>query len=68
MDELKDFVTVNTGIFFDPTEEFRLTLSVNNVFNRIGQEYFGFLIPASFNNTGGDLLGRRFAASARLRF
>ncbi len=68
LDELKDFVTVNTGIFFDPTEEFRLTLSVNNVFNRIGQEYFGFLIPASFNNTGGDLLGRRFAASARLRF
>lgn len=64
IDELDDYITVNTGIFFDATEDFRLTLSVNNVFNRQGQKYFGELIPASFN----DLLGRRFAASARINF
>lgn len=64
IDELNDFVTFNGGIFFDPTDDFRFTLSVTNLFNRQGQEYFGELIPASFN----DLLGRRFAASARVRF
>lgn len=68
IDELDDFVTVNGGVFFDPTEAFRLTFSVNNVFDRRGQKYFGELIPASFLNSGGDQIGRRFSASARVRF
>ncbi|MDP8993525.1 MAG: TonB-dependent receptor [Pseudomonadota bacterium] len=64
IDQLDDYVTVNTSVFFDPTENFRVTLSVTNLFNRHGEEYFGFLIPASRH----DPLGRRFAASARVRF
>jgi len=68
IDQLNDFVIVNAGIFFDATDDFRLTLSVNNLFNRRGQKYFGELIPASFLNSGGDQIGRRFAASARVRF
>jgi outer membrane receptor protein involved in Fe transport len=64
IDELDDYVMVNAGIWFDPAEDFRLTLSVNNLFNRQGQEYFGTLHPSSYS----DLLGRRFAASARVRF
>jgi outer membrane receptor protein involved in Fe transport len=63
IDELDDFVTISGGLFFDPTEDFRLTLSVTNLLNRQGQEYFGALI-GNYN----DLLGRRFSASARIRF
>ena len=61
-------MTVSGGIFFDPADDFRLTLSVTNLFNRKGQRYFGELIPASFLNSGGDQIGRRFQASARVRF
>ena len=68
IDELDDFVIVNAGLFIDPTDDFRLTFSVNNVFNRQGQKYFGELVPASFLNSGGDQIGRRFSASARVRF
>jgi len=64
LDELDDYVLVNGGIWFDPARDFRLTLSVTNVFNRVGQEYFGAIHPSSLV----DLLGRRFAASVRLRF
>ena len=64
LDELDDYVLVNTGIWFNASRDFRLTLSVNNLFNRLGQDYFGVLHPTSFS----DLLGRRFAASARVRF
>lgn len=64
IDELNDYVIVSAGIFFDPADDFRLTLSVTNLFNRQGQEYQGELLPASFN----DLIGRRFQASARVRF
>ena len=64
IDKLDDYVIVSPSIFFDPTEDFRLTLAVNNVFNRQGQRYFGELLPASFN----DLIGRRYSVSARVRF
>jgi outer membrane receptor protein involved in Fe transport len=69
-DELNDFFTVSGGIFFDPTDDFRFSLSVTNLFDRKGQKYFGELIPASFAQTsfGGDQIGRRYQASARLRF
>lgn len=69
IDELDDFILVNGGLWFDPTPSFRLTFAVNNLFNRFGQRYFGEIIPASYTTAaGGDLLGRRFSASARLRF
>ncbi|ANK12986.1 TonB-dependent receptor [Erythrobacter neustonensis] len=64
IDQLNDYVTVNGSIFFDPTDNFRLTLAVNNLFNRQGQKYQGELIPASFT----DLIGRRFSVSANVRF
>lgn len=64
IDQLRDFVTFSGGFFVDATDDFRLTLSVTNLFNRQGQKYFGELIPASFN----DLIGRRFQISARATF
>lgn len=64
IDKLDAYATVSGSIFFDPTDNFRVTMSVTNLFNRQGQEYFGELIPASFN----DLIGRRFQTSARIRF
>lgn len=64
IDKLKDYVVVSAGIFFDPVDDFRLTLSVTNLFDRQGESYFGELIPASFNDT----LGRRFQISARAKF
>lgn len=64
LDSIEDYAIVGAGIFFDPTERFRFTVSVNNVFNYQGMNYMGELLPASYV----DLLGRRFAASARVRF
>ena len=64
VDQLADYVIVSAGIFFDPADDFRLTLSVTNLFNRQGEEYQGELLPASYN----DLIGRRFQVSARVRF
>jgi outer membrane receptor protein involved in Fe transport len=64
IDKLKDYVVVSGGIFFDPTDDFRLTLSVTNLFNRQYQRYLGEPLPASYN----DLIGRRFAVSARFGF
>jgi hypothetical protein len=37
----------------------RLTPSITNVFNRVGQRYHGYIVPVSVN----DALGRRFAVS-----
>ena len=42
--------------------------TVSNLLNRKGQKYFGELLPNSFLNTGGDQIGRRYQASARVRF
>lgn len=64
LDKLDAYAVVNMGIFFDPTDDFRFTLAVNNLFNRQGQEYYGELHPSSYN----DLIGRRFNASARVNF
>lgn len=64
LDKLDAYAVVNMGVFFDPVDNFRFTLAVNNLFNRQGQEYFGELHPSSFN----DLIGRRFNASVRATF
>jgi hypothetical protein len=40
----------------------RFSLALTNIFNRVGQEYYGIVVPNSIN----DALGRRFAASLNL--
>ena len=56
-DHLDAFATVDAALFFNVADDFRMTLSVTNLFNRMGQDYFGYVIPLSVN----DPLGRRFA-------
>lgn len=63
-DEYNDFVTVDGSIFVTTEDKFRLTFSVTNITNRIGQNYFGFIVPGSIN----DPFGRRFAVSVRKLF
>jgi len=63
-DEFNDFVTIDSSVTFDVNKDFQLTASVTNLTNRVGQGYFGIIIPASVN----DSFGRRFAMSLRLRF
>lgn len=67
-DQLKDFVLINAGAYVDAGDDFRLSLAVTNLFNRRGEKFNGVLLPASFNNLGGDLFGRRYSASARINF
>jgi outer membrane receptor protein involved in Fe transport len=64
LDKLNDFIVVSGGVFIDPSDDFRLTLSVTNLFNRQGMTYFGELHPSSYN----DLIGRRFQVSVRASF
>ena len=58
------YATVNASLYFDVAERFRFTASVTNLFDRIGQEYFGFIIPGSIN----DAFGRRYAMSVNAKF
>lgn len=58
-DHFDSFATVDAALFFKVADGFRLTLSVTNLFDRMGQKYFGHVIPLSIN----DPLGRRFAMS-----
>jgi outer membrane receptor protein involved in Fe transport len=70
-DKFDDFVTVDANISFNTDNNFRFNVSVTNLFDRQGQEYFGFLIPQTVqpgNALGGDFLGRRFTASVTKRF
>ncbi len=41
LDKLKGYVVVSGGVFVDPSDDFRVTMSVTNLFNRQGQKYFG---------------------------
>lgn len=63
-DHFSAYATVDASVWVDTADDFRLSLSVTNLFNRVGQKYYGFIIPASIN----DALGRRFTASVRKRF
>lgn len=63
-DQYDDFVTIDASISFDVNETFQLSGSVTNLTNRVGQEYFGIIAPASVN----DPFGRRFAITARVRY
>jgi outer membrane receptor protein involved in Fe transport len=59
IDHFDPFATVDGAVFFKVADAFRLTLSVTNAFNRVGQRYYGYIVPLSVN----DPLGRRFAVS-----
>lgn len=63
-DQFDGFVTVDGNISFRTTDDFRLNFSVINLFDRQGQEYFGFFIPDSIN----DNFGRRFTISVGKAF
>lgn len=63
-DQYNDFVTIDASVFATTKDDFRFTFSVTNLTNRVGQNYFGFIVPASIN----DPFGRRFAVGVRKLF
>jgi len=63
-DEYNDFVTVNANVFFRTEDNLRFNFAVTNLFDRVGQKYFGFIIPATQN----DEIGRRFTVSVSKSF
>lgn len=56
------FATVDASLFMRLDESTKFLLSITNLFNRVGQEYYGITVPTSIN----DALGRRFAASLNI--
>jgi outer membrane receptor protein involved in Fe transport len=64
IDQLKDYVTVNFSMYFDIQKQFRLTMGVTNIFDRVGEKYIGDFYNPNFS----DLLGRRYSVTARVRF
>ena len=63
-DHYKPYVTVNANVFFKTEDGFRFNVAVTNLFDRIGQKYYGYIVPASVN----DDIGRRFSASITKSF
>lgn len=64
IDKLDDFVTINPSVYVNAGDQFRVTFAVTNLLNRVGQKYYGIIIPASYS----DLIGRRFAVSVSGKF
>lgn len=56
--------TVDLSLFATTRDGFRLTVAVTNLFDRVGEEYHGVIVPASVN----DALGRRIAVSVAKRW
>ena len=56
-DRFAPYVTVDCSLYAEPAQGLRINLSVTNLLGRVGQSYFGAIIPATIN----DPLGRRFA-------
>lgn len=63
-DQYDDYVTVNANVFFRTDDNFRFNISVTNLFDRIGQSYYGFIIPGSIH----DDIGRRFTVGLTKEF
>jgi outer membrane receptor protein involved in Fe transport len=63
-DHFDAYATVDAAIWYNLDKDFRVTLSVTNLFDRIGQEYYGYIHPSSIN----DALGRRYALTVRKAF
>ena len=55
----KGFATADLSLFVDTAEDMRLTLSVTNLFNRVGEKYHGYILPLSVNDAPD--VGARFA-------
>ena len=64
LDELDDYVTVNMNFFVETEDDFRFNFAVTNLFDRLGQRYFGVIYPGS----EADDVGRRYAVSVSKRF
>lgn len=58
-DHFHPFATVDASLRIHTGESARITLSVTNLFDRVGQRYRGEIVPVSIN----DKLGRRLALS-----
>jgi outer membrane receptor protein involved in Fe transport len=58
-DRFSAHATVDLSLFATTRRGFRLTIAVTNLFDRVGEEYHGVIVPASIN----DALGRRIAVS-----
>ena len=63
-DHFEPYTTVDASIWFKTQDKFRFTVSATNLFDRIGQKYFGFYIPDAIN----DQFGRRFTVSVSKEF
>lgn len=63
-DQYEDFITIDLGLGYSVTKQFRLSAAITNVTNRVGQGYFGYIVPGAVN----DPLGRRFAVTARVTY
>ena len=63
-DHYKPYTTVDFSVYVETADKFRMTLSVTNLFDRIGQKYFGFYIPGAIS----DAFGRRLALTVGKKF
>jgi outer membrane receptor protein involved in Fe transport len=63
-DRFAPYATVDLSLFATTRDGFRMTLAVTNLFDRVGEEYYGAIVPASIN----DALGRRIAVSVVKRW
>lgn len=61
---IKAYATVNQSISINVDKKFKLNLAVTNLFDRIGQQYFGSYPVALIN----DFQGRRFSISVDTKF
>lgn len=64
IDSFSPFATVDSSAFIAVSDTARLTVSVTNLFNRIGETYHGVIVPLSID----DALGRRFSMAMKLDF
>ncbi|MBA4047275.1 MAG: hypothetical protein C0476_01895, partial [Sphingomonas sp.] len=69
-DKYNDFVTIDSSVSYSINKQFRMVFSVTNLTNRVGQSYFGIIIPATVTGggQGGDPFGRRFAITVSAKF
>ena len=63
-DQFDDYVTMDVNFYFETEDNFRFNFNVTNLFDRVGQEYFGFIIP----DTQDDVLGRRYSINVTKSF
>jgi outer membrane receptor protein involved in Fe transport len=63
-DSYSAFATVDANIYFKTADNFRFNVSVTNIGDRIGQSYYGYIIPASVS----DDIGRRISVGITKEF